>query len=481
MKDRLAAVLDLLRTRGVDYADVRVNDIVQERISTENLKAQELATGRSRGYGIRVFMDGALGFAASQDFDRMEETAELAMRIARATAGARAEPVELAPKDVIQDHYETPVEIDPFTLSKKDKLELLFAAEQAMRSEKARLFRTVGSLDFRKEQKTFADTDGSYITQTLYESGGGLQAYAADQRGMQVRSYPNSFRGNFATAGYEFVQDMNLVDNAPRVAREAAELLESEECPSGRFDVVIDGSQLTLQIHESVGHPIELDRVFGHEVSLAGESFLNPGMVDFAYGSEHVNIVADATVPGGLGTFGYDDEGVAAQRVDIITEGRFKNFLTSRDTASVLGQRSNGTARADGWGRIPIVRMTNINLMPGQGSFDDIIGGVEYGLFLHTNKSWSIDDKRLNFQFACEVAYEIKDGQLTGKIYRDPIYTGITPEFWNSCDGVAGESEWKMFGTPNCGKGQPGQVAHVGHGSSPARFRNVKVGVKDVG
>ncbi|MFO8060111.1 MAG: TldD/PmbA family protein [Bacillota bacterium] len=480
MKERLFLVLDALRARGVDYADIRVHDIAEERISTENLRAQDLATGRNRGYGVRVFAEGAMGFASSQDFERMEDVAETALRIARATALAQRNPVELAPKEPVVDHYQTSIEIDPFTVSRADKLELLFEAERKMR-DSARLFRTEGSLDFRREEKIFADTDGSYITQTLYESGGGISAHAAGEGGMQTRSFPNSFRGNHATSGFEFVRDMELVENAPRTAEEAVQLLEAEECPSGRFDLVIDSSQMVLQIHESVGHPVELDRVLGHEAGYAGESFLKPDMIGFKYGSENVNIVADATAPGGLGTFGYDDEGVPAQRIEVITGGRFRNFLTSRDTAPLVSAVSNGTSRADGWGRIPIVRMTNINLLPGDQTLDGLIAGVESGLYLHTNKSWSIDDRRLNFQFACEIAYEIRDGRLTGKIYRDPIYTGITAEFWNSCDGVADEDHWQMFGTPNCGKGEPGQVAHVGHGAAPTRFRDVKVGVKDVG
>ncbi len=480
MKERLSSVLDVLKAKGVDYADIRVHDVIEERISTENMRAQDLATSRSRGYGVRVFVDGAMGFSSSQEFERMEEVAESALRIARATGIAQRRPVELASKEPIVDHYETPVEIEPFGVSREEKLEMLFAAEKAMHSS-AQLFRTEGSMDFRKEDKIFADTDGSYITQTLYESGGGISAHAAGEQGMQTRSYPNSFRGNHGTAGYELIRDMKLVENAPRIAKEAAELLEAEDCPSGHFDLVIDSSQMVLQIHESVGHPVELDRVLGHEAGYAGESFLEPSMVGFPYGSHHVNIVADATVPGGLGTFGYDDEGVPAQRVEVITAGEFRNFLTSRDTAPMVSAVSNGTSRADGWGRIPIVRMSNINLLPGDQTLDELIAGIECGLYLHTNKSWSIDDRRLNFQFACEIAYEIIDGKLTGKIYKDPIYTGITAEFWNSCDGVGNEDHWQMFGTPNCGKGEPSQVAHVGHGAAPTRFRGVKVGVKDVG
>ncbi len=482
MKDKMQAVLQMLKEQhNVDYADIRINDITQENISTENLKVQQLSTNRTRGYGIRVYLDGSMGFAGSQDFDKMQDTALIALEIAKASRLAQRSPVRLSPKEAIVDHYETKVEIDPLSVSKQDKLDLLFKAEQIMREAAPGLFKTNGSLSFRKEDKTFADTDGSFITQTLYESGGGIEAIAVSKRDMQRRSYPNSARGNYATAGYEFIEQMGLLENAERIAKEAMALLEAEECPSGYFDLVIEPSQLTLQIHESVGHPIELDRVFGYEAGYAGTSFLEPKMAgSFRYGSEHVNIVADATVPGGLGTFGYDDEGIPAQRVPVITEGIFHNFISSRDTASVLDQHSNGTARADGWARIPIVRMTNINLLPGKYELDELIGGVENGLLLSVNKSWSIDDRRVNFQFACELAYEIKDGKLTGKIYKNPIYTGITHEFWGSCDGVANEKYWQMYGTPNCGKGEPGQVAHVGHGSAPARFRNVKVGVADV-
>lgn len=481
MKEQLLSVLEMLKTKGVDYADIRINDIVEENISTENQKVQSMSSGRTLGYGVRVYLEGSMGFAASQEFSKMEETALTALEIAKASRLVQRTPVKLSPKEAVVDHYETPIEIDPFEVPKTEKLELLFAAEKAMREAAPRLFKTVGNLSFRKELKTWADTDGSYITQKLYETGGGIEAIAASFTDMQKRTFPNSARGNFATAGYEFILAMQLVENAPKIGQEAVALLEAENCPSGVFDLVINPSQLTLQIHESIGHPIELDRVFGYEAAYAGTSFLEPSMSgNFRYGSEHVNIVADATVPGGLGTFGYDDEGIKAQRVPIITEGIFENFISSRDTASVLDQVSNGTARADGWNRIPIVRMTNINLLPGEFEVDELIAGIEDGLYLDANKSWSIDDKRVNFQFACEIAYEIKNGKLTGKIYKNPIYTGITPQFWASCDGVANEKHWKMFGTPNCGKGQPGQTAHVGHGSAPARFRKVKVGVADV-
>ena len=480
VQKKIAQILEYLQDCHVDYADVRIVRTIEERIATENLQVQQLETDHTYGYGIRVFVEGALGFASSQDFDHMERTAAQAIEIAQASAMAQREPVVLSPKPVIIDRYASPYQVDPFTVSKKDKIDLLFAAETKMR-EGGTLFRTTGFLRFSKEEKIFADTEGSYIEQTIVESGGGIQAFAADQSGMQVRSYPNSSRGNYATAGYEYIESLDFIKHAQETGREAAALLSAEVCPSGVYDLIIGGTQLYLQIHESVGHPTELDRVLGYEAGYAGTSFLNPEMInDFRYGSEHVNIVADATVPGGLGTFGYDDEGVPAQYTELITKGIFQGFTTSRDTAPVIGQKSNGTARAVGWGRIPIVRMTNINLLPGEFTLEQLIERVDDGLFLKTNKSWSIDDRRLNFQFATEIAYEIKEGKLTGKIYKNPIYSGITPQFWNSCAGVANRDYWVMYGTPNCGKGEPPQVAHVGHGCAPALFRQVKVGVEDV-
>ncbi|NLW16533.1 MAG: TldD/PmbA family protein [Firmicutes bacterium] len=476
MKARLQEVLELLREQGVDHADIRVSELQEEEIRTDNGQVSNISSTYSKGYGIRVYLDGAMGFAAAQDFDQMPAVALRALEIAKASRLVQEQPMRLAPKPVIVDNYTTPVEIDPFTVSLEEKLALLFAAEKAMREAEPQLFKAVGNLVFQKESKIYADTEGSYITQTLFESGGGIEAVAVNGDIVQTRTYPNS-RGNFQTAGYEYVLAMELVENAPRIAHEAVALAKAEPCPAGIYDLLIDSAQLTLQIHESIGHPIELDRVCGHEAAFFGTSFLRPEMIGFVYGSKHVNVVADATAPGGLGTYGYDDEGVPAQCTPIITEGKFMGFLTSRDTASQLGQTSSGASRASKWGRTPIVRMTNINLLPGDKTVDELIGSIDYGFYLQGNKSWSIDDQRLNFQFGCEIAYEIRDGKLTGKIYRDPVYTGVTPQFWRSCDGVASKEFWQMFGTRACGKAEPEQTIHVGHGSAPALFRNVKVGV----
>ena len=481
MKEKILEVLEYLKNQEVDYADIRVVDRTVERISTENLKVTSLLNSRSKGIGVRVIYDGSLGFASTQDLENIKDIAKKALDIAKSSRTLQKEKIRLSEKESYVDHYETPIEVDPFKVSKKEKIDLLIKAEEEMRRG-TNLKRTEGSMDFQKEEKIFADTEGSYIAQTLYESGAGIVAIASNDSDMQIRSYPNSFRGNHGTAGYEYILNMDLVGNANKIAKEAEALLEAEECPNGELDLVIDSGQLTLQIHESIGHPIELDRIFGSEAAYAGMSFVTVDKLkeEFKYGSEHVTIVADATIKGALGTFGYDDDGVKAQKTVIIDKGILKDFLSSRDTAIKIGRKSNGTNRADGWYNMPIVRMTNISLMPGNFEFDELIKGIDYGLYLCTNKSWSIDDKRVNFQFSTEIAYEIKDGKLTGKIFKNPIYTGITPKFWGSCDGVSNEKYWKVYGTPNCGKGQPGQVAHVAHGSSPARFRKVKVGVKDV-
>jgi TldD protein len=241
--------------------------------------------------------------------------------------------------------------------------------------------------------------------------------------------------------------------------------------------VILDGSQMSLQLHESCGHPTELDRALGHEANYAGTSFLTTDQLGtLRYGSPAVSIVTDATTPRGLGSFGFDDEGVPAQKVDLVRNGRFVGYLTSRETAAMLGQVSNGTMRAESWAHIPLIRMTNVNLEPGTWTLEDLIADTDDGLLMITNRSWSIDDKRYNFQFGTEVGFEIKKGKR-GRLLKNCTYTGITPEFWGKCDAVCDASHWEIWGTPNCGKGQPSQTMRTAQGAAPARFRDVQVGV----
>ena len=475
MKKTLKNILDWLETK-VSYADLRFVQTEEENIEVENGILSSYNVSTNRGVGIRVLANGAWGFAASNNLDKisLQETAAKALDIARASALTKKEDIRLAYEDKHIDTYITPIVKNPFQISPSEKIDLLVRSTKTMVKDKVK--KSEGSLNFYMTHKIFISSEGSEIEQTIFESGGGIAAYAIGEGDFQKRSYPSSFGGDYATRGYEFIEEMNLLENAERVTEEANQLLAAPPAPEGIRDIVLGGSQLALQVHESCGHPVELDRVLGKEISFAGGSFLTLDKLNhFTYGSPEVTIVADATVPGGLGTFGYDDEGVPASKSFLVNKGKFVGYLTSREDAFKLGLKSNGAARAENWNRIPLVRMTNINLLPGNLELDKLIGDIKEGLYLDDNKSWSIDDKRLNFQFGTEIAREIKNGKL-GKIYKNAVYQGITPEFWKSCDGISSEKYWHVWGVPNCGKGQPEQAMHVAHGTSPARFRKVKVG-----
>jgi TldD protein len=479
LRDLTDRALDAASAAGASYADARIVRREDESITVKTGRVDAVASGESEGIGIRVLVGGAWGFASTNRLERddIEATARDAVRIAKASATALRKAVTLDDRPPAHGAYATFVEEDPFALSTDRKIADLVAADEAMRRVKGIAF-TESTFAATRDHKTFAATDGSYTEQTVTHVGAAIEANAIDGDEHQRRSYPDA-GGAWQASGYEYVRAMDLAGNAERLASEAVELLSAPQCPSGRFTIILDPSQLYLQIHESCGHPTELDRVFGTEASYAGTSFLTVDKLEsgFRYGSDLVDIVADATVPGGLGTFGWDDEGVAAQAVPLVKEGIFVGYLSSRETAPRIGRQSGGAMRADGWNRIPLIRMTNVNLLPKPGrTLEQIVEDTDDGLYLASNRSWSIDDRRLNFQFATEVAYEVKGGRK-GRLFKNPTYTGITYEFWRSCDAVGDASSWRMLGTPNCGKGEPGQVGHVGHGVSGARFRNVQVGV----
>jgi TldD protein len=479
LKDYLDRALNTAQTLGVQYADVRLVQNLTEILVVKNGRVDTVDFAQSLGIGVRALVDGAWGFASSHDLSKQEidRITALAINIARSSGAVRGDEVDLGPPVSSQGTFRTPVDVDPFLLPTEEKLaELLSADEEMSRVAGVRVRR--GNLTFIKEDKWFANTDGALTEQTIFETGGGIQAIAVGGGEVQSRSYPSSFGRQQVTAGWEAVLEWDLPGNAERIASEAAALLTADACPSDlTTTLILGGDQIALQVHESCGHPIELDRVYGTEAAYAGTSFLTTEKLDtFQYGSEVINITAESQRPLGLGTFGWDDEGVPAQSTPIVKDGLFVGYLMSRETASRLGRVSNGCMRASGWDRTPLIRMTNVNLEPGTWNFEDLIADTDEGIFMETNRSWSIDDRRYNFQFGTEIGYEIKNGKL-GRMLRNPTYTGITPEFWNSCDAVANEESWVMYGTPNCGKGQPGQIAHTGHGAAPARFRNVRVGV----
>ena len=479
MRDFTDRALDTAASLGAAYADVRVVHRLNESISVKSGRLEGVASGESEGFGIRVLVDGAWGFASSHriETDEADRVAGEAVRIARASATALRHAVVLDDRPPAKGTFETPVEEDPFEVTLETKIADVLAADRAAGSVAGVTF-TEASYAALRETKTFAATDGSYTEQTITHVGAGVEANAVQGDEHQRRSYPDA-GGGWQAAGYEYIRSLDLAEHAGRYGEEAVALLSADQCPSGRFTVVLDPSQLYLQVHESCGHPTELDRVFGTEASYAGTSFLTTDKLEsgFRYGSDLIDIVADATATGGMGTFGWDDEGVAAQAVPLVKEGIFVGYLSSRETAPRIGRRSGGAMRADGWNRIPLIRMTNINLLPKPGkSLDEIVADTDDGLYLASNRSWSIDDRRLNFQFATEVAYEIKGGKK-GRLLKNPTYTGITYEFWRSCDAVGDERSFVMLGTPNCGKGEPGQTGHVGHAVPGARFRGVQVGV----
>jgi TldD protein len=481
MQDWANWALETARVRGSTYADVRVMDIRQRDLSTKNGQVGALSETESLGIGVRVIAAGAWGFASSDRLTRegVEACAAQAVAIARASALAKRQDVMMVPEGAYVDTWKSPCRTDPFRIALEQQLDLLLAADREM-GKVAGVTLTETSMQFRRIDELFASSIGSVIHQTKTQSGCGIVATSFAANEIQRRSYPNSFGGQHALAGYELIESLDLLRHAPRVAEEAVALHKAEQCPEGVRTILLDGSQLGLQVHESIGHPIELDRVLGMEANFAGLSFLTlEKLNNLRYGSDIVNVVADARIEHGpgLGTFGYDDEGVPAQCTDIIKNGLFTGYLSNRETAAAIGApRSGGTMRAESWNRLPIIRMTNVSLLPGTWRFDDLIVDTDDGILMDTNRSWSIDDRRYHFQFSTEIGWEIQRGRKV-RMLKNPSYSGITTDFWNSCDAICTRDYWTLWGTPNCGKGQPMQTIGTGHGAAPARFRNVKVGV----
>jgi TldD protein len=482
MKDIASRALNTAALRGASYADVRLADDRSRALSTKNGKVGSASVAESQGIGVRVIADGAWGFAASDDLSRagVEATAARAVEIAKASARVKQRDVQMAPEKAVTAEWTSPFQIDPFTTSVEQNIELLLKVDAELRSVKGVTLAET-NMNFRRDEQWFYSSEGADIHQTKYTIGVGYAAYAFAGSEIQKRSYPNSYGGQWQNKGYELVGELKLVENARRVGEEAVALLTADQCPEGVFNIILDSSQLGLQIHESVGHPIELDRVLGMEANFAGTSFLTLDKLrTLRYGSDLVNIVADARQEHGpgLGTFAFDDEGVPAQCTPIITDGLFTGYLSSRETAHTIGaNRSGGTLRAEGWNRLPIIRMTNISILPGAKPLarEQLIADTDDGIYMETNRSWSIDDKRYNFQFGCEAGWEIKKGKRT-RMLKNPSYSGITTDFWRSMDAICSREEWVLWGTPHCGKGQPQQVMGTGHGAAPARFGSVKVG-----
>jgi TldD protein len=475
-----AGCLDTARLRGASYADVRVMHLRQRDLTTKNGQIGTLAQVESIGLGVRVLASGAWGFASTDRMTRdgVAACAAKAVSIAKASALAKRRDVAMVDEAAFIDSWQSPFQKDPFEIPLESQLALLLAADGEMRRVKG-VTLTETDMQFRKIDSWFASSIGSRIHQRKVISGCGIVATAFQGEEIQKRSYPNSFGGQYVLGGYELVESLELLKHAPVIAEEAAALHSAAQCPQKSGTLILGGSQLGLQIHESVGHPIELDRVLGEEANFAGTSFLTlEKLHHLRYGSDIVTVVADARIAHGpgLGSFAYDDEGVPAQCTDIIKDGQFRGYLSNRETAHLIGlARSSGTMRTESWNRLPIIRMTNVSLLPGSWDYDALIADTDDGVLMETNRSWSIDDRRYQFQFSTEIGWEIKGGKKV-RMLKNPSYDGITTEFWNSCDAICSAKHWTLWGTPNCGKGQPMQTMGTGHGASPSRFRNVQMG-----
>ncbi|HXY46792.1 MAG TPA: TldD/PmbA family protein [Thermoplasmata archaeon] len=480
MAEDLARIaLSVAEAAGVRYADVRI--VAPQRtlhLAIRDGQAHALTDARSESIGVRVRTDQAWGFAGTSELSpaAAREAARTAVRLAR--AAGRSAPGRLKVTDdppPREGRYSTPLKTDPFEVPRETIVGLLSEAESRLHVRRE-IKTGVATFQAWDETKTFGSTEGGSFSSRIVHVGAGISATAVRGSNVQRRSAPTSFGGDFRQAGFEFVESLALVERAERVGEEAATLLDAPVCPTGTMTLVLGSDQLGLQVHESVGHAVELDRIFGSEAAYAGTSWVPAARIgSLRYGSNAMNVVADATEPGGLGTFGWDDEGVPGQRLPIIDRGTLVGVLSSRESAAELGlPRSGGTARADGADRAPLVRMTNVDLLPGDLSLEEVLRDVTDGVYLETNRSWSIDDKRLNFQFGTEIGRRIVRGEL-GEIVRNPIYAGMGPTFWSSMDAVGNATTWHLWGVPNCGKGQPGQIARVSHGAPVARFRNVSV------
>ncbi len=469
--------LDAACSRGAHYADVRFENNRTERIEVRNGVVAAFVDTTSIGYGIRALIDGAWGFCASNDLSDagLDLAAKRAVEIARACSSVAHTKFGAAPQTRYVDHYETPHIIDPRLIPLGKRVALLLDAERALHIEDSI---GVGRawIDLWRSEKHFYSSIGSKIEQTILQSGSGIAAMAIGDGDVQTRNFPGD-NGLYQSGGWEIIERAQLLENAPRIAQEALELLRAPQTPSGITDIVLGGSQVSLQIHESCGHPAELDRVLGWEANFSGTSFLEVNQLgNLRYGSDLVSISVDNTLPLGMATCGYDDEGTKSVHSDIVRNGLLTGYEMSNDTARSIGRESNACVRAESWEFVPMIRMCNLVLAPGNTPFEELFTDIKDGIYMESNRSWSIDDRRLNFQFGCEIAWEIHNGKR-GRMLKNPTYGGVTPQFWNSCDAIGDHASWVAWGTPNCGKGEPMQTGRTTQAAAPARFRNVAVGV----
>ncbi len=482
MKDLADVALNAAAQKGASYADIRISRFTNQFVTTREKRVENVTNTESFGFGVRVLVNGAWGFSASSKLEKDEiaRVTERAVSIARANKAIQRSPISLVPVEKYPDaKYTTPVERDPFAVPLSEKADhLLQVNAEATRIKGPGPMFVNSLMFFSREEKYFASTEGSYIEQTLIRSWPTFIVTSVNPqtgRFEQRRSL-----GSPVGKGYEVVAEYDLINEAPRAAEQAVRKHTAKPVEPGRKDLVLHPTHLWLTIHESIGHPTELDRVLGYEANFAGTSFATREKLGkFQYGSKFINIRADKTQRNGLATCGWDDDGVKTTEWDLIKDGLLVGYQTVRDNAAVIGlKRSNGAAYADSWRDVAFQRMPNVSLQPPPGnqkiSADDLIADVKDGIYIEGDGSFSIDQQRYNFQFGGQVFYEIKDGKKVG-LLRDVAYQSRTPDFWNACDGVGSREFYSLGGSYFDGKGEPGQVNAVSHGCPPARFRRINV------
>ena len=486
MERLLARIQDEMAGLDAEYADLRYGEVERSYIRTKNGAPEEIRETVSRGVGFRVLAGGAFGFSATGDLTEksLRRHLQKAHQMARSFSRIRHTEVKLVPVEPVKERWVMPVQKDPWKLSFKEKTAPFFAAEKELIRHPG-VDSASSVLDCTRKKTVFISSEGSWIDQTLYRTGGWISGEAWVEPHRKVngtgrekirRSWPGP-SGAFRAQGFEALEEMKFEEEVPRLAGELAELRQSPGPPAGTFDLILKGSILALQIHETFGHASESDRVYGYEDNYGGRTFLNPGLLaGLPVASPAVTIVSDADPKGGAGSFCFDDEGVPHRRVEIIQKGIFTDYLTSRETAFFLNRpHPSANMVARDWSHYPIIRMTNTSLMPGEGTLAELISGVEEGFLLDNEFSWSIDEMRFGFQIGAECGRRIEKGKTKGLV-RFPVYHGNTIDFWRSCDRVAGRGEWGFWGFADCGKGGPYQEAFTGHGLAPARFRGVRFG-----
>ncbi len=472
--DELADLaLRRITASGAEYGDVRIQHSTIQSLRGEDRRIASVTDAEDVGFGVRVLYHGGWGFAASSilSLEEVPRVADLAVEIAKGSASVAIERVKLVPEPVHRDRVVTACRINPFDVPLEKKADLLLTTMDILQRRPG-IARSAAALWARRDRKLFVSTEGTHLEFDLLATQGECSATALHDGRFASRSHNTPH----LRTGYELIEAADFVREAERVAAEAMEKVQAPVVRPGRYDLVLDPEHLSLTMHESCGHPSELDRALGYEANYAGTSFLTPDKLgNFRYGSPHVTLVADNTEPETLAATGYDDDGVACQQWDIVRNGLFVGYCTNREVAHKIGEpRSRGSNRADGWGAVPIVRIANIGLEPGTATLEELIGDVKRGLYIEGHGSYSIDQRRYNFQFGGDAFWLIEGGKRTHMV-RDAIYHGITPEFWNRCDGVADRSHRRRHGFITCGKGQPGQAGWMSHPASHARFRGVDV------